>query len=254
VPAPAPTATLSDALAAVRSVEGWLTDDQAQRLWDQAQRLQPGQRIVEIGSFRGRSAIVLALAAAPGVEVVAIDPHAGNDRGPDEIEGYFDEAAADYDVFHRNLRAAGVEDRVRHVRLPSQEALAAVDGPVDLLYVDGAHRYTPALADLRAWGARVAPDGTLLVHDSFSAVGVTLALGREMFAGSRWYYFGRSTSMAEYRRVTRPLTGVERVRNGARQAAQLPWFVRCQVLKVLIRAGREDWARKLGHTTGPWPY
>ena len=46
---------------------------------------RPG-RIVEIGSFRGRSMIVLASAAAPGVELVAIDPHGGSDRGPQEIE------------------------------------------------------------------------------------------------------------------------------------------------------------------------
>ena len=45
---------------------------------------RPG-RIVEIGSFRGRSTIVLRRAAAPGVELVAIDPHGGGDRGPQEI-------------------------------------------------------------------------------------------------------------------------------------------------------------------------
>ena len=47
--------------------------------------LRPGARIVEIGSFRGRSAIVLARAAPEGAEVVAIDPHLGSDRGPQEI-------------------------------------------------------------------------------------------------------------------------------------------------------------------------
>ena len=46
-----------------------------------------GEQIVEIGSFRGRSTIVLASGAPDGVAVVAIDPHAGNDRGPQEIDG-----------------------------------------------------------------------------------------------------------------------------------------------------------------------
>ena len=67
---------------------------------------------MEIGSFRGRSTIVLASAAADGVEVVAIDPHAGNDRGPQEIEGYATEAATDRAVFTTNLARAGVADRV----------------------------------------------------------------------------------------------------------------------------------------------
>ena len=76
----------------------------------------PGERIVEIGSFRGRSTIVLASAAPEGVEVVAIDPHAGNDRGPQEIDGFAGEAGEDHRRFLANLAAAGVAERVRHVR------------------------------------------------------------------------------------------------------------------------------------------
>ena len=56
--------------------EGWLTDAQAERLRVRAAAAGAGT-IVEIGSFRGRSTIVLAGAAAPGASVVAIDPHAG---------------------------------------------------------------------------------------------------------------------------------------------------------------------------------
>ena len=66
-------------------VEGWLTDAQAQRLFARAAGLRAPARIVEIGSFRGRSTIVLASAASEGVDVVAIDPHGGGDRGPQEI-------------------------------------------------------------------------------------------------------------------------------------------------------------------------
>ena len=46
---------------------------------------------------------MLASAAAPDVEVIAIDPHAGNDRGPQEIDGYAAEAADDHEVFLDNL-------------------------------------------------------------------------------------------------------------------------------------------------------
>jgi predicted O-methyltransferase YrrM len=55
-----------------------MTDAQARMLWDAAAALGAPARIVEIGSYRGRSAIVLARAAPEGVEVIAIDPHAGN--------------------------------------------------------------------------------------------------------------------------------------------------------------------------------
>jgi SAM-dependent methyltransferase len=240
------------ALAAVRHVEGWMTDDQACRLWDRARALRPPATVVEIGSYRGRSAIVLARAAAPGVSVVAIDPHAGNDRGPQQWTGTAEEGQGDHEAFLTNLAAAGVADRVRHVRKLSHDAQDDVDGPVDLLYVDGAHGYRPALDDLRRWGARVRGGGTMLVHDSFSSVGVTLALLRALTFGGEWTYLGRSQSMTEYRRTG--VHGRARVRNVLRQVAQLPWFARNLVIKVLILARLGFLTRLLGHRQATWPY
>ena len=136
-----PATTFEGVLDGVSDVEGWMTEDQARKLWNGARSVRPGGRIVEIGSFRGRSMIVLASAAPTDVELVAIDPHAGNDRGPQEIEGFADEAAEDNVVFNANLAAAGVADRVTHLRMFSDDALAEVPGDIDLLYIDGAHRF-----------------------------------------------------------------------------------------------------------------
>jgi predicted O-methyltransferase YrrM len=243
-------ASFEDALAAVSDVEGWMSDDQARRLFERARAVEPPARIVEIGSYRGRSAIVLARAAADGVEVTAIDPHAGNDRGPQQIEANAREGDADHRAFLENLERAGVAEQVRHVRLPSQDALAEVSGQLELLYVDGAHRYVPARDDIARWGERVAPGGTLLIHDAFSSVGVTLAILRLLAPSSGWRYVGRSRSLAEYRRT--PLRGADRVRNLLRQVAELPWFARNLAIKVLLLARLRPLARLLG--SGEWPY
>jgi hypothetical protein len=242
------------ALDAVSSVEGWMSAGQARRLWDRAVSVPAGGRIVEIGSFRGRSAIVLAR-AAPSAEVIAIDPHAGNDRGPQEIVGSASAGEADNAAFRSNLSAAGVAERVRHVRLPSQDALGAVDSPIDLLYVDGAHRYGPASSDIARFGARVRPGGTMLIHDSFSSIGVTLALLRLLAFGGSFVYVGRERSLAEYRRVGVPLRVGERVRNSLRQAAELPWFARNVAIKVaLVLRAPMGVLRLLGHSSRDWPY
>lgn len=233
-------------------VEGWLTDDQVARLHRAASAAPPGGRIVEIGSFRGRSTIVLASAAPEGCEVIAIDPHAGNDRGPQEFAGYQAEAATDNQVFEANLTAAGVRERVTHHREFSDRAHALVADPVDVLFIDGAHRFAPARADIRDWGARVAPGGRMLIHDSFSSVGVTLAIAVELVLSSRWRYEGRSRSLAEYRRTR--MTPGARATSALRQLAQLPWFARNVAIKVLVVAGRERWARYLGHHQQTWPY
>jgi hypothetical protein len=205
---------------------------------------------VEIGSFQGRSTIVLASAAPDGAIVYAIDPHAGNDRGPEEIAGYADAAAGDHAAFLVNLDAADVSDRVTHLRMFSDEALAEIRGHADVLYIDGAHRYAPARADIRDWGRRVAPGGAMLIHDSFSSVGVTLAILRELVFGRRFRYVGRSGSLAIYRR---DLHG-GRARNAARQLAQLPWFVKNLALKVGLKLGLGKALRRLGRAVPEWPY
>jgi predicted O-methyltransferase YrrM len=226
--------------------EGWLTDAQAARLDAAARRPRPAGAVVEIGSFRGRSTVVLARAAG---SVVAIDPHAGSDRGPQEIAADSTRGDADFEAFHANLAAFGVADRVRHVRKFSDVAHQDVTGPLSLLFVDGAHRFGPARADIRDWGARVAPGGVMLVHDAFSSVGVTLALLAECAPSARWRYAGRTGSLAEYRRVD------DAPRELRAHAAELRWFTRNLAIKVLVLAGRRRWAERIGLDPGaPWPY
>jgi predicted O-methyltransferase YrrM len=241
------------ALAAIGGVEGWLSTDQARRLWDAGRRVQAPARIVEIGSFRGRSTIVLRLAAEEGVEVVAIDPHGGGDRGPQEITPDAVRGDDDYRTFHANLDRAGVDSVVRHVRRMSDDALGEVEGPIDVLYVDGAHRYGPARADIEAWGALVPLGGTMLVHDAYNAIGVMLAQLRLLFVSRGWRYVGRSRSLAEYRREE--LAGGARVRNALRQALELPYFVRNGLIKVALVARLRPVARLLGQPDeDAWPY
>ena len=91
----------------------------------------------------------------------------------------------------------------------------------------------------------------MLIHDSFSSVGVTLALLSSTFFGSSFRYVGRSGSMTEFRRAN--LTPRERVRNAARQAASLPWFARNVVVKLCIMAKLRPLYRLFG-SDGNWPY
>ena len=236
----------------ISDVEGWLTGAQARRLFDRVAQLGAGARVVEIGSFRGKSTIVLATAATGGVEIVAVDPHQGGDRGPREIEPDQTLGDADHEAFTANLKRAGVADRVRHLRLTSVEAHPEVEGDVDLLYVDGAHRYQPARFDIAQWGRRVSGGGTMLIHDAFSSVGVTAALVTTTMFGAGWRYRGRSGSLVEYRREL--LGPRERVVNTARQLLALPWFLRNLMIKALLVAKLAPVTRLLGHTSSDWPY
>ena len=79
--------------------------------------------------------------------MIAIDPHAGTDRGPQELDGYADEADSDHSIFNKNLADAGVADRVRHLRMFSDDAHTEVAGELGVLYMSMArtatHRHEP---------------------------------------------------------------------------------------------------------------
>jgi predicted O-methyltransferase YrrM len=241
--------SFADALELTEGVEGWLTDAQARTLWDAARAVPVGGSIVEIGSFRGRSTIVLALAAGERARVMAIDPHGGGDRGPQEISPDQPRGDLDHAAFGCNLERAGVAGQVTHVRTRSSDALDAIAGDVGLLYVDGAHRYAPARADIEQWGARVTDGGSMLIHDSFSAIGVTLAQTRVLMLSRAWRYLGRVGSLARYTRE--PLGPTQRLANAARQAAGLAYFARNLLVKVLITLRL---TRLLGRPDASWPY
>ena len=166
-----PRAGFEAASAAVADVEGWMTPGQARRLWDCASEV----------SRAGRSSRSAASGAArrscwPGARqrtprLVAIDPHAGNDRGPQEIEGSEEHAAADHEVFNDNLEEAGVSRQGP----PPPQVLRTTPSttspaPIDLLYIDGAHRFRPALDDIRA-GERQGRAGRHAAHPRLVQLG-----------------------------------------------------------------------------------
>jgi predicted O-methyltransferase YrrM len=235
-------------------VEGWLTEEQARMLASAAAACPDDGEIVEIGSFRGLSTIVLATHAPEGAAIVAIDPHAGNDRGPGELDGYAEAAADDRIAFEHNLASAGVRHRVRHVGVKSSEAHGDVHGEIDVLFIDGAHRYGPARADIRDWGGRVSSGGALLIHDAFSSVGVTAAIVRELVFGRRFRYVGRSRSLAQYRADLAGAGLPARARNAVAQLSQLGWFARNVALKVLLTLGGGKVWRRFGRRIPEWPY
>lgn len=245
-----PVRSFRETLSLLRDVTGFLSDAQARRLWDRARSLPAESHVVEIGSHYGKSTILLSAAARDGVEVLAIDPHS---CGP-YASATDEEGERVHDAFHVNLRRAGVAHRVRHVRRRSQSqaALDEVRGAVDLLYVDGDHRYGHTHADLRLWGSRVRPGGLLFVHDCYSSPYVTAAVLRVLALHPGFRYRGRERTLVEY--SAEPVRGLQRLGNLVRQLLPLGWFARNIAIKLAIKAGRPGIARALGHRQPGWPY
>jgi predicted O-methyltransferase YrrM len=216
-----------------------MTRDQGSALWDAARRLGPGDIIVEIGSHQGRSTIVLGTAARTvGARVIAVDPF---------VDGKLFGGSPTRERFEENIAAAGLEDVVELVAGYSTQLRPGWDRPFQLLYVDGKHDYWTYTDDLR-WSDHLPPGGEILVHDCFSSIGVTLGTIAKVLFGRRYTYVDRATSLARFR-LSPPSA-----RDRLRVLAQLPWFARNVVIKVLLRLRLRPVAKVFGHDSPYDPY
>ncbi len=160
---PIPPHVRQELLALTAAVEGWLTVEEGELLYRMARACTGRGSIVEIGSFKGKSTIWLAKGslAGAGTTVVAIDPHTGS---AEHRQG--DQPVWTYDEFLANLRRAGVEQVVTPIVATSAEAVERFDQPVELLFIDGDHRYEMVRQDFNLWFPRVLEGGYLLMHDT----------------------------------------------------------------------------------------
>jgi len=150
-------------LAGAMAAEGQVSQAECEKLMELARETPSGTVIVEIGSYRGRSTIALALGARLGAHnrVYAIDPHVefrgvlGGEFGP-----------ADQAALYANLAHAGVGELVAVVSLHSLAAVRSwSERNIGLLWIDGDHRYEAVRADYAAWSPFVTSGGTIALDD-----------------------------------------------------------------------------------------
>ena len=122
--------------------------------------------IVEIGSFKGKSTIMLAkICQHYGLgSVVAIDPHNFNSQ---ELQIHRSEQTpSTFGEFLSNLRSAGVYDYVDIQKNRSHDVASGWKAPIRFLWIDGDHSYPGAKADFEDFLPHVVPGGIVAFHDA----------------------------------------------------------------------------------------
>ncbi|MEV3990954.1 class I SAM-dependent methyltransferase [Streptomyces sp. NPDC049837] len=170
-PAPAP-----ETLAAFEAAKGFMPVREGLALHaaaGEAGRL--GLPLLEVGTYCGRSTILLADAArAAGTVAVTVDHHRGSEEQQPGWE-YHDPTVVDPEVglmdtlpaFRRTLHGAGLEEHVIAVVGRSPQVARVWAGEVGLVFIDGGHTDEHATADYEGWAPRVADGGLLVIHDVF---------------------------------------------------------------------------------------
>lgn len=133
--------------------------------------------IVEIGSWTGISAKALAEATPEGVRIYCVDHWQGNREDGDALaESEFTPLAV-YETFCENLKDYLWWKVVPVIGYSSQHAKTWCL-PIDLLYIDGDHRYQEVSNDILLWREHVVHRGIVSGHDYGVFDGVTRAVDK----------------------------------------------------------------------------
>jgi hypothetical protein len=137
-------------------VRGWMTVDELTYLGYEA---RSRRRIVELGSYCGRSLKMLA-GLCPGI-VYSVDNLDGVGGSPHKFGSGMDA------VFRKNMAAEIASGKVQVVRKGSVEAAADFrDGSVDMVFIDADHYHPAPTNDIAAWLPKLSPKGLLCGHDA----------------------------------------------------------------------------------------
>jgi predicted O-methyltransferase YrrM len=154
-------------------IDGFLLDEEAVRLYELARGIHGGNiKVVEIGSWLGKSSVVLgsALAAKRGGTLVCIDPFdaSGDERSRKRYQADANKLNNPLRMqFESNLKRARVSPIVSVQQGLSHEVVKSWRDPIDMLFIDGNHAFDAVRQDFLDWSPFVRPGGMLAFHDTY---------------------------------------------------------------------------------------
>jgi predicted O-methyltransferase YrrM len=172
---PAPAEIDPDLWRAFLETPGFMPQDEARALYAAALAGAAAGELVEIGTYQGKSAILLAGAArAGGRLLLTVDHHRGSEEHQPGWE-YHDPELVDPAVglidtlplARRSLALAGVEDVVVLLVGRSADLARVWTGVAGFVFIDGGHTDEAARTDYEGWAPKLAPGGVLAIHDVF---------------------------------------------------------------------------------------
>lgn len=127
-------------------------------LYRLVRHLRP-QRVLEIGTQTGASAVTMALAFRDnGIvpDITCVDPFylTGDNEGSSSLAAWYE-----------NVFASGLKPGIQLLLTTSQAVLPELTRRFDFAFVDGSHLYADVRADLLMTLAMLRPGGYLIAHD-----------------------------------------------------------------------------------------
>lgn len=157
-------------------VIGFMPADEGRALYDAAVRYLGNGVGVEIGTYCGKSTVLLGAAAQRSDAVVyTIDHHHGSEEHQPGWQFHdaslVDAASGRFDTLpelRRTLDAADLDEHLVAIVGKSTVAARGWRMPLQLLFIDGGHTEEAAQRDFDGWAKWVEVGGALIIHDVFA--------------------------------------------------------------------------------------
>lgn len=220
-------------VALARGLDGHLTAREVRFLTLLAAVPTAQGEVLEIGSFKGKSAIILAksVALAGGAGIVAVDPL----TLPSATDPGIGDASTLPATLRANLGAHNVEAGVEFHQMRSEELGRTWNRALRLLWIDGDHTYAGAKRDLETFAPFLAPGAIVAFHDTLHRFdGPVRVMCESLLASDRYGACGVCGSIAWSQFLGDP------ARAAPHRAAKQRLFRRLSRLIPHVAPGRAD--------------
>ncbi len=230
--------TIEEALQLSRRVPGFLGDSEARFLGLLAACTPASGVIVEIGSFKGKSTVLLASVAAHYAlgPVVAIDPH----TAPSVTDPKITPGSSTFEEFVGALRSAKVEDGVEIQRAYSRDAAKGWSRPIRLLWIDGDHTFEGAQEDFALFSPYLSKGAIVAMHDALHAYEGPIRVFVEQILRSDNFGpagFVQSVAWGQYRPDDGAVFRKHREQLACRAERLLPFLAKARPFRGLTKLG-----------------
>jgi len=154
-------------------IEGWCLGYEQEKLQELARKQQRRSKsdFLEIGSWKGKSGITIALTLEGDRRLWMIDHFRGNpvEHYPKRKvpEGKYSREGKPwaYPELLENIISFGVQDKVIIFPLSSKQASKAIDEQFCFIFIDGDHDWEGVSSDFYFWFPHLETNGIIIFHD-----------------------------------------------------------------------------------------